>query len=228
MSSVKLRLDDIIEKRDNPIKAFLFDLDGTLIDSKEGIIETLTNFLNFKGNNVKKEQIRKLFGTPIEVIFRTMVPGIEEDEVWNYVKEVREVYAKNHLQITKAFPEVKGLLKALQDKGYRLGVASTKLKKFVVEALEHFEMLSFFEEVISGYEVENHKPAPDILLEITKRMNVSPSESVYIGDAPSDIEAGKKAGTITIAVLTGSHTEEKFKDVQPDFIIPSLDFLRVE
>ena len=222
-----ITLNDILSKRKN-IKAFLFDLDGTLVNSREGIIETLTNFLHSKGKNIQKEQIRKMFGTPIEVIFRTIVPNIEEDEVWNYVKEVREVYAKNHLQITETFPEAKDLLKMLLEKGYRLGVASTKLKKFVVEALEHFDLLPFFEEVVSGYEVENHKPAPDILLEITKRMNISPSESVYIGDAPSDIEAGKKAGTMTIAVLTGSHTEEKFRDVQPDFVIPNLKFLKLE
>lgn len=227
MEDKVVTLEDILSKRKN-IKAFLFDLDGTLINSKEGIIETLTNFLNFKGNNIQKDQIRRLFGTPIEVIFRKMVPGIDEEEVWNYVKEVREVYAKNHLKITETFPESKILLQALQEKGYRLGVASTKLKKFVVEALEHFELLPYIEEVVSGYEVENHKPAPDILLEITKRMKVSPSESIYIGDAPSDIIAGKEAGTVTIAVLTGSHSAKKFVDVQPDFVVSSLKSLKIE
>ena len=220
-------LDDILAKR-KKIKAFLFDLDGTLLNSREGIIDTLTGFLNTKGTEVTKEQIRKLFGTPIEVIFRKMVPSIDEEEVWNYVKEVREVYAKKHLEITNTFPETKEVLQALQEKGFRLGVASTKLKKFVVEALEYFELLPFFEEVVSGYEVQNHKPAPDILIEIAKRMNISPLESVYIGDALSDVQAGKEAGMMTIAVLTGSHTAEKFEEIQPDFIITDLSYLQIK
>lgn len=221
-----LTLLEIVEKRGS-IKAFLFDLDGTLIDSLEGIIQTQYELLQLKGYDVEKETIRNLFGKPLEVCLSILAPDKSEDEIWDLVKEMREMYAKNHLQLIQLLPNAKEILEELKKKGYQLGIASTKLRKFIMEALIHFELADYFEVVVSGYEVENHKPAPDIILETAKQMKVNPKNCVYIGDSPTDIIAGREAGTLTIAVLTGANNLEKMSRENPDFIIDDLTNFKI-
>jgi len=221
-----LTLQDITEKRGS-IKAFLFDLDGTLIDSQEGIIETLHVLLNQREHNVSKNDIRNLFGKPLEGVLATLIPNLTEDEIWDLVKSLRELYAKNHLQLIQLFPNVKEILEGLKKQGYQLGIASTKFKKFILEAINHLEIADYFEVVVSGYEVENHKPAPDIILETAKQMKVNPKDCVYIGDSPTDIIAGNKAGSLTMAVLTGAYDLELMSRENPDFVIADLSNFKI-
>ncbi|MFW9924141.1 MAG: HAD family hydrolase [Candidatus Thorarchaeota archaeon] len=227
MLNEKITLESLLRKRAS-LKAFLFDLDGTLVDSQEGIITTIKEYLKSKGHDFGKERIAKLFGTPLEVIFKILIPNITEDEIATYLQEIRANYAKNHREITKVFPHTESLLKEIQSKGYKLGLASTKMRKFIVEILEHYNLLDYFSVIVSGYEVANHKPAPDILFETARQLQIDPADAIYVGDAPSDIVAGKKAGAITIAVLTGSHGIDQFTAVQPDFIIKDLSAIKLE
>ena len=226
MISEKVTLEDIYRLRPS-IKAFLFDLDGTLIDSQEGIISIVKGFLDSKGHYFSKEFLESLFGKPIEVLFKELLPDKTSDEIWEYVKEVRVIYAENHLKITKLFPKVVELLTALKEAGLKLGVASTKFKKFIIEATDHFEITNFFDVIVSGYEVENHKPAPDIIHKAAEKLKIQPSDCVFIGDSVSDIESGNAAGAISIAVLTGASTIEKIKASKPDFIIETLESLGI-
>ncbi|MHA1924270.1 MAG: HAD family hydrolase [Candidatus Heimdallarchaeota archaeon] len=227
MTKKYITLQDITEKRGS-IKAFLFDLDGTLIDSQEGIIQTQYELLQLKGYAVTKDDIRSLFGKPLEVCLSTLAPDRNEEEIWDLVKEMREMYAKNHLQLVQLLPNTKEILEGLKKKGYQLGIASTKLKKFITEAIIHLEIVDYFETVVSGYEVENHKPAPDLILETTKQMNVNPKDCIYIGDSPTDIIAGREAGCLTIAVLTGANNLEKMSRENPDFIIEDLTYFKID
>jgi len=221
-----LTLQELLEKK--TIKAFVFDLDGTLIDSQAGIVKTINEFLQTKGYNFGEEKLGKLFGTPLEKVFCMLIPGLTETEAFEYLKEIRLIYAKNHTEITTLFQGSMELLQGLKSKGFKVAVASTKYKPLVVEILNHFKLNEFIDVVVSDYEVANHKPAPDILIETAKRLDLKPDDCVYIGDSPSDIEAGKKAGTGTVAVLTGSHSKEKFAEIKPDFIIERIADIKLE
>jgi beta-phosphoglucomutase-like phosphatase (HAD superfamily) len=75
---------------------------------------------------------------------------------------------------------------------------------------------------VTGYEVKNHKPAPDIVLEAAKRLGISPKECVVVGDSPIDVEAGKRAGSHTIALVTDSHSRRLLKKANPTIIIENL------
>ena len=224
MIAESITIEDILAVRPE-IKAFIFDLDGTIVNSMEGIITTVLEYLFEKEQQqFSREKIEELFGTPLEKLFKILIPRLTEEETMLYLKEIRAKYAENHTEITPLFPEVKALLEELHAKGYKMGVASTKFKKFVVEILEHYNILDFFDVVLSGYEVANHKPAPDILLKAAEMLDLTPKECLYIGDAPTDVEAGKRAGMVTIAVLTGPHGSEKFNEEKssPEFMIENL------
>ncbi|NHJ48882.1 MAG: HAD family hydrolase [Asgard group archaeon] len=221
MSRDTITLKDIKSKRKN-LKAILFDLDGTLIDSQEGIITLYYEFAKSKGYNIPRENFDKLFGTPIEKVLAKLLPDKSKDEISDYLVEIREIYSKNHLQSSCTFPNVVSMLQKIKHQGYKIGIASTKFKKFVDEAVDYFGFRPFVDVVVSGYEVKRHKPAPDLIYYCAELLNVSPKDCVYIGDSPSDIKAGKSAGTLTIAVLTGSYTRDKFVKVKPDFVINEL------
>lgn len=221
MINERVTLEDLLILRPQ-LKAFLFDLDGTLVNSQEGIITTIHEFLQTKGHTFDRELITEMFGKPLEVVFKLLIPDLTEEDIAVYLKEIRERYSKNHTEITPLFPKTKEILDSIKARGFKTGVASTKFKRFIVEILEHYNLLGLFDVIVSGYEVENHKPAPDILIEAAKQLQVLPSECVYIGDSPSDIEAGKRAGCISIAVLTGPHDQETFVNEKPDYLIENL------
>lgn len=221
MINDKITLEDLLTLRPQ-LKAFLFDLDGTLVNSQEGIITTIHEFLQTKGHTFDREMITKLFGKPLEVVFKILIPNLTEEDIPIYLKGIRERYSKNHTEITPLFPKTKEILDNIKARGFKMGVASTKFKRFIVEILAHYNLLELFDVIVSGYEVKNHKPAPDILIEAAKQLQVLPSECVYIGDSPSDIEAGKRAGCVSIAVLTGPHSQKKFVNEKPDYVIEDL------
>ncbi len=221
MVNEKIALEDLITLRPQ-LKAFLFDLDGTLVNSQEGIIATIHGFLQTKGHTFDRELITKLLGKPLEVVLKLLIPNITEEDIAVYLKGIRERYSKNHTEITPLFSKTKEILESIKTRGFKMGVASTKLKRFIIEILEHYNITGLFDTIVSGYEVNNHKPAPDILIEAAKQLQVLPSECVYVGDSPSDIEAGRRAGCVSIAVLTGPHNQEMFVNEKPDFVIENL------
>ena len=214
---------EFLKKR--PLDAFLFDLDGTLLDSREGIIETVYTFLKSKGIPSNKKKIATLFGTPIEELFRVFMPSYTEEQIKEFVSEIREIYAKNHLELVRIFPGVKQLLSSLKRANYKIGLASTKYKPFIMEALEHFKFANFFDVIASGYEVKNHKPAPDLLFYAAKLLGVPPEKCIYIGDSQTDVLAGKAAKMATILVSTNNYPETLVKKLNPDFVVSSIDSL---
>ena len=227
MIKKQLTLEEILSKR-KTIKAFLFDLDGTLADSEEGIIEIVYNLIKSKGYSVEKQEIRDLFGKPVEDVIKTLVPVKSTELIWQYVQEMRNIYAKKHLEITKTFDGAIEVLKSLNDKKFKLAIASTKFKKFVVEQAEHFGFTKYVNVIVSGYDVENHKPAPDILFKTAELLDVDPTECIYIGDSPSDVIAGKAAGMLTIAVLTGPQDLNEIEKTKPDFVLQDLNSLHLQ
>jgi pyrophosphatase PpaX len=83
--------------------------------------------------------------------------------------------------------------------------------------------LDLFDIIVTGYEVERHKPAPCIVLEAAKRLGVNAKECVVVGDSPDDVEAGKRAGSFSIAVLFTTYSREQLESAKPTFIIERLE-----
>jgi len=222
-----LKITDLINKCDHPIKAFLFDLDGTLVDSSEAIIETVKKVLDSKGHSYDEQKILWMIGMPLEEMFRTLVPNLSDYKVNRYTNEYRKHYTNIHLKHTKIQTETVRLLRKLKDHDFKLGIVTTKYRKPVLELLRHFNLIDMFDTIVTGYEVKRHKPAPDIILEAAKRLCIKASNCAVVGDSPIDIEAGKRAGALTIAVLTGPHTRQQMLKAKPHFLLESLKSIRM-
>lgn len=220
---MKLGVSDLIIIHRCNVRAFLFDLDGTLVNSSKAIIDAITTVLDFRDYSYDSEKIAKMIGTPLEDMFRALVSGLSDKEVWRCVHEYRKHYSIHHLKGTKIHPNVFKILRKLKKRGFRLGLVTTKYRKFVLEILDHFNLVKLFDAVVTGYELRGHKPAPDIILEIAKRLGIEPSECAVVGDSPLDVEAGNRAGALTTAILIGPYNRQQMENAKPDLIVENLE-----
>lgn len=176
------------------MKAVLFDLDGTLIDSFDAHILSYKKALEKFDLPVKEDAIRKDFGLIAEDILRKEYPDLSEEKVRGIVGLKRKFFVGSCLSEIKLFPGVFNVLSKLKSEGFLLALCTSSSKKEALEILDYFQIADFFRVVVGGDEIENPKPAPDILLKACERLSVSTKDSVFVGDSVFDEQAGKKAG----------------------------------
>jgi len=205
------------------VKAILFDLDGTLVDSSEAIIRAVEKVLESKGLTCDRVKVASIIGLPLENIFGVLAPNLSEQEIWQLVHEYRKYYIAHHLENTTIYPSAQMVLRRLKAKGFKLGIVTAKYREPVMDVLSYFGIAELFDVIVTGYEVIRHKPAPDIVFEAAKRLRVDPKQCVVVGDSPLDVQAGKQAGAFTIAVLSSTYTRTQLKDARPTIIIRELE-----
>ncbi len=208
------------------VKAVLFDLDGTLVDSSEAIINAVEKVLESRGLTCNRADVSRMMGLPLENIFSVLVPDLSKEEIWQLVREYRKYYIEHHIENTTIHPSAQMLLRKLKAKGFKLGIITAKYRKPVMAILAHFGISELFDVVVSGYEVKRHKPAPDIVLEAAKRLRVDPKQCVVVGDSPIDVQSGKRAGSFTIAVSSNTYNRKQLKSAKPTIIIEELETIR--
>jgi pyrophosphatase PpaX len=205
------------------IKAVLFDLDGTLVDSSEAIIEAVEKVLELKGLACNRAEVARMIGVPLENIFGVLAPDLSEQEIWQLVHEYRKYYMVHHLENTTIHQSTQMVLRKLKTKGFKLGIITGKYREPVMDVLSHFGIAELFDVVVTGYEVIKHKPAPDIVLEAAKRLGISPKQCVVVGDSPLDVQAGNQAGSFTVGVISKNYVRKQLESAKPTVIIEKLE-----
>lgn len=192
------------------IKAVLFDLDGTLVDSmwiwKSIDIEYLGGFgIELPGDLQSCIEGMSFTETAEYMKMRFQIPDSVEimKETWNrmawekYTKEVKlKEGALSFLQYCKKY-------------GIKLGIATSNSKELVTGALKALDVYQFFDAVVTGCEVEHGKPAPDVYLEAAKRCKVLPKNCLVFEDIIAGIKAGKAAGMLVCAIEDAYSAEQK-------------------
>ena len=185
-------------------KVILFDLDGTLIDSTDAILDgfhhsfKVKNFI-FNGTN---EDIKKLIGYPLDVMYSEL--GVPQDEVWNFVDEYKKRYREISLDMTLLLENAKEAV-ILASQYARLGVVTTKTTRYSIPLLENMGIMQYFECIVGRQEVENPKPHPEPVLKAMEMMNISLSlfDVYMIGDTKLDLIAANEANISGVGVLCG-------------------------
>ena len=188
----------------------LFDLDGTLIDSTEAIIESFYSACDrFDFKRPKEDEIKKLIGYPLDVMFGEV--GVNKEKVWDFVKAYKEHYRVISKQKTTLLPKAKeAVIEA--SKFARLGVVTTKTAKYSVELMEHFGLMSYFEVLIGRENVTYPKPHPQPVLKALEKMDVKNKKDVWlIGDTTLDLGCAKNASINALGVLSGYGTKEQLQ-----------------
>jgi len=205
------------------IKAIIFDLDGTLVDSYPGIHQSLNEMLRALNlPEVDLETVKRRVGRGI---FNLMQESVPPDLVPRALELFRRSYDQTHLSGTSILPGVKETLEALKRRQIRMAIASNKPAEFTRNILKHLKIDSFFA-AVAGPEGEiRPKPHPSMLDFLMKSMGVDPQETLYAGDMTLDSETARNAGATLALIATGGHTKEELESVRPDYLFSSMNEL---
>jgi len=209
------------------IKAAIFDLDGTLIDSLHVYYKDINEIFKRVGlPPVKKETVFEIMRegkSPWDSLLPPDIGNNKEllerchaidNETWT------EIYEKE----ADLFPNTGETLKKIQAAGMKIGIVTSgweendEIKNLLIKR----DVYSLIDVIITRTDVTKAKPAPDPILACIDRLGLTPKECLYVGDAPSDIVAGKAAGVMTVGVLTGVSDYKRLEKEKPSLIIKDI------
>lgn len=201
------------------IKNLIFDLDGTLIDSSQGVVEAVNYSLRRMGQPQQKpEAIKAFIGYPLE----KMYPHFTEAPVEELYKHFQNKAMETVVSSAEILPGVKQTLHKLNDRQYRMAIATTKIKAHINGILEKFGWQQLFQTTTGGDEVKKVKPDPSALRLTLERLKADPSETMVIGDTVNDILAARAVPMKVVAVASPYGGREKVIVAGPDFFIESI------
>ncbi|MGH9647810.1 MAG: HAD family hydrolase [Bryobacteraceae bacterium] len=192
---------------------YLFDVDGTLMDSAPDICAAQRQMLAANGVDVSPEFLRRYIGRQLTDLFREL--GFAADAMESLTQSYRTIYWDRKHAGTRVFPGVAEMLDSL---GGRKSTATIKTTKTTRGVLEQFGLIQHFDHV-QGTDGFPGKPEPDVILASLRALGASPEQCLMVGDAASDMEAGRRAGVRTCAVRWGYGNHEEMAKWQPDFWI---------
>lgn len=201
---------------------YLFDVDGTLVDSAADICGAIQTVLQKTPRpDVEPAYLKRYIGYHLLDLFNDLFPEMANDEVDQLICQYREIYPARGHSLTKLYPGVLDTIAALPG---RKSTATTKGTPTTRMILERFGLLPYFDHV-QGTDGFPSKPAPDVILKSLEVLGAKPEDCLLIGDAAPDMEAGRRAGVRTCAVRYGYGDPEKMAAWQPDYWVDDLSEL---
>lgn len=183
------------------MKTILFDLDGTLIDSTEAILESFgVVYETFGKQAVDENEVKKLIGYPLDIMF--MMLGVHASDAPAYVAAYKEHYRLISRQKTRLLPLAKEAIGHAATIA-QLGIVTTKTAHYSEELLEHLGVMHYFRVLIGRESVIHPKPHPEPILKALEYLKADPNQTWMIGDTPLDLIAANEAGVLGVGVLCG-------------------------
>jgi phosphoglycolate phosphatase-like HAD superfamily hydrolase len=192
------------------LRAILFDLDGTLVDTNDLHVEAWDRAFRDHGHAFTREQIHGQVGKGGDNLVPSLVPDASEEEQGAIDRRHGEIYKGELMPTARPFPRASDLLRHTKDEGLKVVLASSAGGEEVDHYVELLgkDLISF---TTGKDDVEASKPCPDIFEAALKKGGLKPEEAIVIGDTPYDVLAAKRAGVECIAVLSGGFSEEELR-----------------
>src|SRR5262245_49072790 len=204
-------------------KAIIFDLDGTLVDSYEAILQSLNFTLESLGfPQVNLETVKKRVGRGLDNL---IWESVGQDYLQKGIDLFRQSYNETHLTGTHLLPGVQETLSNLNRRHVRMGVASNKPSDYSKNILRHLRVERYFIDCYGPDIVGAPKPDPSMLFALMKEMQSEPEETLYVGDMILDVESSRNARLRVALVPTGSSTLEELEKGNPDYLLKSFSEL---
>src|SRR3984893_15429243 len=198
------------------LKAMIFDLDGTLVDSNELHVEAWERAFRHFGKAFTVEELRKQIGKGSD---QYLPEFLTAEEIERFGKELdiyrSDLFKNEYLRRVKPFPQVRELFECLQRDGKRIVLASSGKKPEVMHYIKLLRIKNLIESETTAEDAESSKPAPDIFVAAVRKLGVLPKEAIVAGDTPFDMEAARKAHLKSIAFLCGGPDKETLKNSGP-------------
>lgn len=202
------------------INTIIFDLDGTLLNTLEGL-KNSTNFAlkKFNSPEITLEQTRSFVGNGVRKLIERAIPNGEQNpDFEKCLNTFKEHYSKTMYQKTVAYDGIEDMLTELKKRGIKTGVVSNKFDTAVKELCKnYFDGLI----IVAIGESPNvrKKPAPDSVLKAMKILGAKPENTLYVGDSDVDIQTAKNSNLKSVGVTWGFRDRELLEKEGADFII---------
>ncbi|MGV2828481.1 HAD family hydrolase [Myxosarcina sp. GI1(2024)] len=196
------------------IKAIIFDLDGTLVDSVDLHAQAWVEAFKQYGYDFSFETLRQQIGKGSEYIIGELLSQSEYEKFYDDISSYRKQYYQEHLLArVRPFPKVRELFEKIEEDGKRIVLASSARQ----ETIEHYKQILKIEDLIesatSTDDVDKSKPEPDIFIAALSKLDgIDKSEVIVVGDSPYDAIAAAKVPLRTIGVLCGGFSEKELTE----------------
>ena len=208
----------LMSKSKLKVKGILFDLDGTLVDSKEAYLEAAKTAFQTLGQKPPEKQ------TALEIP-RRLEQNLPITDIVNCnITDFLNVYLKTYYAVTKEktkpFPNVETTLAQLAQR-MKLALITMRFvpKTQIITELEQFRLAKYFSHIVTALDTHKPKPSPEALIKTVKALDINMCDCIIIGDSITDIKAGKAAGAKTVAVLSGLFSRDELALENPDLIL---------
>ena len=207
-------------------KNILFDLDGTITDSKPGIVKGVQYALRCFGiDEPDLDKLTSFVGPPLYKSFMNYL-DCSEEEAKEAVECYREYYAETGLYENALYDGIDALLYQLKERGYRLVLASSKPRIYVKRVLSHFRVMRYFD-IVEGSELDGtNTDKAELLAHMLEKWNLKAEECVMVGDRKHDILGAKANGMDSIAVGYGYGAEDELSKAGPTYFFSTIEELK--
>jgi pyrophosphatase PpaX len=201
--------------------ALLFDLDGTVVDSIELIVQAAVHaFDGREGPRPTREEWVALIGTPLAPMLRRWAH--DDADVKFLWDRYRAYQVEHHDRLVSAYPGAVELIRRLHARGHAMAIVSSKIEAGIRRSLDYVGITDCFGALIGIEATEKHKPEPEPVLLALERLGASASDAWFIGDSPHDVHAGHAARVKTIGVLTGPYDRATMEAARPSHLVENL------
>jgi HAD superfamily hydrolase (TIGR01509 family) len=185
------------------LKAVLFDIDGTLVDSNEQHVDSWLVAFREGGHPQDRETVRSQIGKGGDLLVPSLIPGVDKDTQERLSERQGSHFKSHFLDEVRPFPSAAALVRRVHESGRKVMLASSAKR----EELEHYVELLGIGDCLAGStsidDVEASKPEPDIFSAALEKIGVTAGDALVIGDTPYDVEAARKAGIDAIGLTSG-------------------------
>lgn len=203
-------------------KGIIFDIDGTLTSTNQLIFNTFNFVANkYLNKTFTEKEIIEMFGPTEEVILKILF----KENYEAVVKDYYDYYKSNH-QIANLYPGIKDLLDEIKNSSIYLSIYTGKGRLSSIITLTELGIINYFDMIVSGDDVEVHKPSPQGITMFLEKFNLKQEEVLMIGDSPADINAAKSAGVKIASVIWDSYSENELKKLNGKSIFHTVEELR--
>jgi pyrophosphatase PpaX len=192
----------------------LFDLDGTLIDSVDLIVDSyLHTFRAHQLPEIPREQIIAGIGTPLRSVFRGL--GASDADITAWTATYRAFNLAHHDERVRAFPGAVEMVRQIAATGHRLGLVTSKNRQGAMRGLALVGLGDVMEVIVGADDVERPKPHPEPVERALASLGMPTAGAVFIGDSTHDIHSGQGAGVATIGVTWGPFSRRDLETAAP-------------
>jgi membrane protein len=195
------------------IKAILFDIDGTLVDSNNMHVQAWAEAFADAGRQFEPSVIHGQIGKGADMLLPTLVPDLDEASQKKLGEAEGSIFKARFLDQVKPFPSAHALLAHAHGLGQKVVLATSSSKEQLDYYLDLLDVRDLVAATTSSGDVENTKPAPDIFaVALAKLPGIKPAETLVVGDTPYDVEAARKCGIAAVALRSGGFPDAVLKE----------------